>query len=129
MIELFLLYWFAQANKIVAFFAVAGIITACLFVVVSLIWGIERPHDADAIKKWDAAWTPWIQRVAVVGVISLFLGVLVPDRTGLAIIVGGKIAFDVAKSPAVQEISDELRKAILSQLRGLQSSAGKKESK
>ena len=57
------------------------------------------------------------KRLIVVPVIGAMLAITVPNKTDLAIIVGGKIALDAGRSETAKEVGREVLDAVRAQLK------------
>ncbi len=72
----------------------------------------EAP-DLDASAKAKKS----IERLIVVGLIGASIGAVIPDKTGMAIIAGGKLAIEAAKTETGREVGQEVLAAIRGQLK------------
>lgn len=99
MSDVLLLYLFTRVDVLLAvcafvvLIAVFGIAVACIFRFDS--WGDEG---------WPVFFRPAVIALCVAGAVLL----VVPDQKSLAIMIGGKVAIDAARSPDAQEIGDLL---------------------
>lgn len=97
MSDVLLLYLFTRVNIVLGLCWLAALASAVLAIAAT----IERYDCFPGDGKW-----PGFTRAAVAGLcISIPLVVLVPGQQSLAIIVGGKIALDAARSDEAKEIS------------------------
>lgn len=118
MSDVLLLYLFAQANAINSLFGFLGIGgSICTAVVIAIRAAVTDCYSEEGRLKCRTTMKPVQKLFITCMIVGLVGATLVPTRTGLAIIVGGSIALDVARSAAGQEIATELKAAILRELR------------
>lgn len=79
-------------------------------VVASALAPVEFKNSAPKMRKWGKG-------LLIVSAIGVALHALVPNRTDMAIIVGGKIALDVGRSETAKEIGNEVMGAVRATLR------------
>ena len=107
--DIFLLWWFAQANVISGVLVGASVILGVSLVFGCFAWAMV---DEDSIIDCERAFcrnAPSILKKGAAAFAIAFVGVVViPDRTGLAIIVGGKLSLDAIKSEEVTETAGKL---------------------
>lgn len=114
--EVLILYLWATLPKIssaLTFVAIAAAVTA--FVCWAVIF-FEAANDYLS-DKWAAQWMRAGKSAVYVFVFSLTINALLPDRTGLAAIVIGKMAMGTARSEAASEAASLLRDWAMKELR------------
>ncbi len=119
MSDILLLYLVTRAGAIGSLFgnvAIAILMFGAFGLLARGVWISDLvPGDEEA-----AAWRQW-RRIAVclavMAATSGFLGVAIPNSKDMAIIIGGKIALDAARSETSQEIGAEVLAAVRAQLK------------
>ena len=107
MSEILLLYLWTRLDAIGALAVTSAGMLAFGWVIMA--WLVICEDDQDLMPKFRVC--SWVLSLAVL------VAVLVPSKTDLAIIVGGKIAIDAARSPEAAEIGSAVRDLVLRELR------------
>jgi len=106
MTDVLLLYLFTRVDVLVTVGIIGAVVTSVIGVAICVI------HVSD----YDEMYPHW-RRLAAALAAFVALAVVVPDQKSLAIIVGGKVALDAARSPEAQEIGGLVLDAIRSTLK------------
>lgn len=98
MSEYFLLYLFSKLDTFQAFFVGGALLSTMVFI--ALLTDLEQEN----VQKNK----PRIAFAKVAFFVCVVLAVLVPNQKEAAMIVGGKMAIDIAKSEAVTDLSKKI---------------------
>ncbi len=108
MSDVFLLYLFMRLDAI-RILAIVVFVLGLLFLVPSVL------HADD--EGWVPGKLKLVKRAAAVPIIAVIVSVGVPSKSEMAIIVGGKIALDAARTDTAREVGSEVLAAIRAQLK------------
>lgn len=106
MTDVLLLYLFTRLNALISLFGFLAVIAAISCLGAMFFYGIER----------DELYPHWRKHVAVF-IACITLVTVIPSKSDMAIIVGGKIALDVGRSETAQKVGQEVLDAIRAQLK------------
>lgn len=85
---------------------------------IASIWdGRPEHHEYTSRMRASAAALRVVKPAVISGSIALAVAVVVPSKTDMAIIVGGKIALDASRTPEARKISQDVLDAIRNQLK------------
>lgn len=119
MSDILLLYLVTRAGAIGSLFGNVAIAILALGAFGLFVGGMWI-NDFVSRDEVAAAWKRW-RRIAVclavMAATSGFLGVAIPNNKDMAIIIGGKIALDAARSETGQEIGADVLAAVRAQLK------------
>lgn len=114
--DIFLLWWFAQANVIVGVlvFAVVASIVVMIFSGIAYTANAGNVFAASSDRVWERtrnnmrACKSVGKKASVALIVASVMLVAIPNRTGLAIIIGGKLSLDAIQSEEVSETAGKL---------------------
>ena len=103
--DIFLLWWFAQANVIVG--VISAVVAASVAGVIlgGIAWAVAQDEN---IVGWESTCRGLCKGSIAAFLIAAILLIAIPGRTGLAIIVGGKLSLDAIQSEEVTETAGKL---------------------
>lgn len=114
MSEVLLLYVFTRLDAAHLLLVITIVIAPCFILVMSLV---ASDHDEFGRKEKEARLLRarnWIIGLFAFAAIGL---VILPTKTDMAIIVGGKLTIDIARSDTAKEIGNEVLAAVRAQLK------------
>ena len=106
MTDILFLYLFTRLDALISLFGFLAFIAVISCLGAMFFYGIER----------DELYPHWRKHVAIF-IACMTLVTVIPSKSDMAIIVGGKIALDAARSDTGQEIAGEVMAAIRAQLK------------
>lgn len=111
--DIFLLWLFAQANVIHQGLVGLAVLLSLGAGMVFLWCGLEQAspmaeHRSSGVNDMLRKGKKRSKRVFIIGCVCAILAVAVPDRTGLAIIIGGKLSLDAIQSEEASETAGKL---------------------
>lgn len=106
MSDVLLLYLFTRLDALIGLGVLGAVMAVATGLAAMMFYGIEN----------DEMYPHW-RKHAVAMVAFVALVVITPSKSDMAIIVGGKIALDAARSDTGQEIAGEVMAAIRAQLK------------
>ena len=112
--DIFILWLFAQADTLSELFLGATIVTG-LMAAVAIAGYTACSIDSD-FKGGAPFWRKAKNTAVPVFAVFLLLNIAMPDRTGLAIIIGGKIAIEGIKTEEFQDTTRKLYDVIHQEL-------------
>lgn len=113
MIDIFLLYCWTRLDSII-FLGVFITISAFVLSFVYMVAG----NSSYTSKAEEDAFHEVKRRWFYIGIVVLVFSVLIPTKTDVAVIVGGKLTIDAIKSPTAQEVGSEVKRIIMNELKG-----------
>ena len=116
MSDVFLLYLFTRLDAFGAAMQMLAFVSAFAAFVLT-IGSLVEPEDFPAKHMRNP--------VLAIFCVSAFLALATPSKTDMAIIVGGKLAIDAARTPEAKELAGELYEAVMYQLKAAQKKDGK----
>ncbi len=113
MTDVLLLYAFTRLDAIHALFIAAMIVSGLCG---SYVVFIARIDGFTLAQPVDSRMSRFARRLFAAGIAAAVCVALLPSQRDLAIIVGGKVAIDAARSPEAQEVGGLVLDAIKRQL-------------
>lgn len=108
MSEIMLLYLFTRVDKIIAIVGMLG----GLFLIIGFITAMTADCAYDITKAEKKSAFRRAKITALCAIPVFFLCALIPTQKDLSIIVGGKMAIDIARSEPVTDLAKKLYKLV-----------------
>jgi hypothetical protein len=105
--ELFLLYIWLKLSSVVVVLSLATVGT--VFCIIYNFIGMEN-YEEEKYPTLHALYKKQCNKCCVVGMVLVFLLVIIPSKTDVAILVGANYAFKAVDTPEAQKVMTLIRK-------------------